>query len=263
MRTTSHTKPNRQWSITLSEWLRAGLSAPARRRIRALSDPVAGPLGSIRGVRTREPVVTLTFDDGPDPAHTPGVLDVLARYGAKATWFLLVDRAESHPEIVQRILAEGHDVGLHGADHRRLTRLPPSQVLAHIREGAARLGNITGQSPRFFRPPYGSQNVRTFLAARRAGMEVVVWSADCDDWSKHPEAVIAKRASDAASPGGVLLLHDTLANDPLVSIVDPNLDRRMLVDLVIQGLGSRGYRSISLSELLRCGKPHRTLWFRP
>ena len=243
--------------------LRSGLSGTARRRIREITDPMAGPLGSIRGARTRDPVVALTFDDGPDPDSTPGVLDALARRGARATWFVLVDRAEAHPRLIQRMLADGHDVGLHGADHRRLTRLDPREVQPHIAKAKCRLAALTGQEPRWFRPPYGSQDLRSFVAARRCGMHVVVWSADCEDWEQHGEEQIARRAVEAARPGAVLLLHDTLAADPDEARSDPVLDRPKITELVLVGLGERGLRPVSVSELLQGRKPHRTAWFRP
>jgi hypothetical protein len=93
-------------------------------------------------------------------------------------------------------------------------------------------------------------------------MESIVWSADCADWTEQPEEAIARRALDGAMPGAVLLLHDTLANDPRVAVEDPNLDRRALVDLVLTGLAAKGLRSVALSELLRNGEAHRTMWFR-
>jgi peptidoglycan/xylan/chitin deacetylase (PgdA/CDA1 family) len=246
-----------------AEWLRLRLPPSIRRKVRALTDPLAGPLGSIRGVRTQARVVGLTFDDGPDPAYTPGILDVLSAHYATATWFVLIDRAEAHPELIARMLSEGHDVGLHGVDHSRLTRLSRQSLIPHIREGVTRLSAITGRPVRFFRPPYGAQNLSSFRVVRREGMESVVWSADCDDWSQQAETVIAERAVSAASPGVLLLLHDALEGNPLDPACHPTLDRRKLVELVVDGLASQGFRSVSLSELLRLGDVHRTLWFRP
>jgi peptidoglycan/xylan/chitin deacetylase (PgdA/CDA1 family) len=243
--------------------LRSLLSADARRRVRELTDPLAGPLGSIRGARTSDPVVALTFDDGPDPSSTPGVLDALARSGAHATWFVLVDRAEAHPELVRRMLADGHDVGLHGADHRRLTRLDRRELRGHIAEAQRRLAAVTGEAPRWFRPPYGSQDLPSFVAARRCGMQVVVWSADCEDWVQRAEAEIAQRAVAGVRPGAVLLLHDALAADPDEPAPDPALDRPRIADLVLAGLAARGLRPVSVSELLHGRRVHRTAWFRP
>jgi peptidoglycan/xylan/chitin deacetylase (PgdA/CDA1 family) len=249
--------------IGLAEWLRQHLPSSARRKVRALTDPLAGPLGSIRGVRTEARVVGLSFDDGPDPAYTPKVLDLLLTRQATATWFVLIDRAEAHPELIARMLSEGHDVGLHGVDHQRLTRMTPQELKQHVREGVSRLTALTGRPVCFFRPPYGAQNLLSFRAVRKQGMESVVWSADCDDWSQHPEAVIAARAVRAAAPGALLLLHDGLAGNPLDIASPPALDRALIAALVVEGLESLGLRGVSLSELLKHGEVHRTLWFRP
>lgn len=243
--------------------LRARLSGAGRRRLRRITDPLSAPFGSIRAARTADPVVALTFDDGPDPASTPGVLDALARHRARATFFVLVDRAEAHPGLIERALGDGHDVGLHGPDHRRLTRLDRGGVRAHIADAARRLAAVTGRRPRWFRPPYGAQSLRTFVAARRCGLDVVVWTADCDDWSERPEEEIARQALAAVRPGAVLLLHDALAADPEEPAPAPALDRAKIADLVLTGMRERGYECVSVSELLTGRPAHRTAWFRP
>lgn len=243
--------------------LRSRLSGEARRYIRKFTDPLVGPFGSIRGVLTRDPVVALTFDDGPDRVHTPRVLDALAKHGMRATWFVLVNRAEACPHLIRRMLDEGHDVGLHGPDHRRLTRLDPRLLRSHITDAMERLAELTGQSPRWFRPPYGSQSLWSFIVTRRCGMQIVVWSADCQDWTQQPEQLIAKRAVETVASGAVLLLHDSLAADPEVPAPNPDLDRATIVDLVLTGLDARGLKSVSMSELLTGRRPHRTAWFRP
>lgn len=243
--------------------LRTRLSGEARRRIRKFTDPLVGPFGSIRGALTSEPLVALTFDDGPDRAHTPRILDVLAEHRMRATWFVLVDQAEACPNLIRRMVAEGHDVGLHGSDHRRLTRLDPRLLRAHIGDAAKRLAALTGQAPRWFRPPYGSQSLWSYVAARRCGMRVVVWSADCQDWTQQPEQLIAQRAVETLVPGAVLLLHDSLAADPEVPAPNPNLDRARIVDLVLTGIDARQLQGVSVSELLTGRRPHLTAWFRP
>jgi peptidoglycan/xylan/chitin deacetylase (PgdA/CDA1 family) len=129
-------------------------------------------------------------------------------------------------------------------------------------QGVARLSALTGERPRFFRPPYGAQSLASFFAVRRLGMESVVWSDDCDDWTERPESLIAGKAVRAVSPGALLLLHDSLAVDPENPSTLPNLDRKKIVQLIVEGLASRGFRAASLRELLRYGNAHRTVWLR-
>ena len=231
--------------------------------LRRFSDPWIRPVGSIVGAVTVDPVVALTFDDGPDPDATPRVLDVLARHGARATFFVLLDRAEANPQIIRRMIAEGHSVGLHGVDHRRLTRMSVRNARAHIRRGVERFVAAVGVAPKWFRPPYGSQSLATFIATRACGMEIIAWSADCADWTDRPEADIAAQAVGSAKAGGILLLHDTLAADPEETVPAVSLDRAVLTDLILRGLKERGLAGVSVEGLLSGRRAHRTAWFRP
>jgi peptidoglycan/xylan/chitin deacetylase (PgdA/CDA1 family) len=254
--------PARRSVATEVSWrLRAALTPERRTALRRATDSWVGPLGSLRGART-DGAVALTYDDGPGPA-TAAVLDVLARHGAGATFFVLVERAEAHPDLVRRIVAEGHEVALHGVDHRRLTTMDPAAVRAHIAEGRRRLEDCAGVPVRWFRPPYGSQTPRTFAAARRCGLGVVVWTCDADDWIDHEPAEIATLALDRLAPGGVLLLHDAFESDPAAPLPEPTFDRAEVLDLVLRGLEERSVRALSVGRLLGEGRPHRTAWFRP
>lgn len=133
------------------------LSPAGRRLARRVVDAIAsGALGSVRGGRPAGATVAVTFDDGPDPATTPRLLDLLAEEGGRATFFVLAGRAEAHPELVGRLVAEGHEVGLHGPDHRPLTSLPTGDLTAHLRAGRDRLAAVLGRPVTLFRPPYGS-----------------------------------------------------------------------------------------------------------
>ncbi len=242
--------------------IRSRLSSDARRRIRAATDPFVGPFGSIRGAKTDEPIMALTFDDGPDPESTPRLLDVLDCHGTKATFFVIVDRAERNHKILERIITTGHEVALHGLDHRRLTQLSRRDLLAHMVAGVGRLSALTGSAPRWFRPPYGSQNLSSFVAARRLGMKVVVWSADCADWETRNEADIATLAIARATPGGILLLHDCLADSETQDIANPGLDRARALAMVLRGLTDRGFRGVTVGELVDGRTAHHTAWFR-
>jgi peptidoglycan/xylan/chitin deacetylase (PgdA/CDA1 family) len=251
----------RSVATQLSSRVRHALTPERRRAVRRATDGLVGPLGSLTGARVTD-AVALTFDDGPG-RWTPAILDVLARRRATATFFVLVDRAEADPAGVRRILDGGHEVGLHGLDHTRLTTLPARAVRARLAEGRARLEAVTQRPVTLFRPPYGSQTPATFVAARRCGLRVVVWTCDAEDWIDHVPAYIAELALDRLRPGGTLLLHDGFVSDPADPLPEPTFDRAAALDGVFDGLDERGLRARSVGELLAGGRPRRTAWFRP
>lgn len=217
--------------------------------------PALLPISTLACVNTREPVVSLTYDDGPDPQFTPRVLDALAAHGVKATFFVMVEPAEAHPELVARILAQGHEVALHGIDHARLSPLPVRRVRALIREGKQRLEQVAGQRVTLYRPTYGAQTVLGYLAARALGLEVVIWSAWARDWDGSSAEVVAERALRSLHPGGIVLLHDASGDG-----VGVGLDRGLASELLLAGLRERGYTSRTVSQLLSEYPAVRTLW---
>ena len=239
---------------------------PPPDKVLRLGRPAFLPISTVACVNTEEPVVSLTFDDGPDPQFTPGILDALAAHGAKATFFVMVEPAEAHPQLIARILAEGHEVALHGIDHTRLSKLPLRQAVALIREAKQRLERVAGRRITLFRPTYGAQTVQQYLATRALGMEVVIWSAWARDWDSSPAEVVAERAVQALHPGGFMLLHDT-SGDGVGALVDGAtvgedgaLDRVKATELMLAGMASRGYTSRTVSQMLAEYPGVRTVW---
>lgn len=248
---------------SLTRVIAARLPRGGRRVVRRITDRALAPVGSLRGAHTRDTVVALTYDDGPDPEHTPAVLTALARAGVRATFFPLVYRAERHPDLVRAVLDAGHEIGLHGIDHTRLTTLPAHRVVPVLAEGRARLEAVTGRPVRYFRPPYGSQTLRTRLAIRRVGLDPVVWGPSARDWVDGPAAEVAGRVMDGLHPGAVVLLHDGFEvpdGDPTPA---PTFDRGEVTCRVLDLLDHAGYRTTTVGELERLGTPWRTAWFRP
>jgi peptidoglycan/xylan/chitin deacetylase (PgdA/CDA1 family) len=238
---------------------------PGPDKVLRLGRPALLPVSTIACVRTDEPVVSLTYDDGPDPDFTPGILDALAAHGARATFFVMVEPAEAHPELIARILAEGHEVALHGIDHTRLTGLSLRSATALVWEAKRRLERVAGRRITLFRPTYGAQTVQQYLATRALGLEVVIWSAWAQDWDDSTAEVIADRALRALHHGGFMLLHDTsgdgvgaLAEGAVIG--DGNLDRVKATELMLAGMQQRGYRSETVSDLLERYPAVRTVW---
>jgi peptidoglycan-N-acetylglucosamine deacetylase len=153
--------------------------------------------------------VALTFDDGPHPTGTPAVLEVLARAGARATFFVIGQQVERRPALVQELVAAGHAVALHGYRHRLQLRMPARSVRDDLERGIAAVENAISARPSLHRPPYGIYSPAGLRAARTAGLEPLLWSRWGKDWRKSttPER-IARRVTTQLQSGDVILLHD-------------------------------------------------------
>ena len=237
--------------------LKSYVPAPAYRLAREVG---LSALGSVVGADVGQaPLVALTFDDGPGPA-TPAILDTLARYQARATFFLLGRNVNAHPDTARAIVKAGHEVGNHTFSHPALPTLAGAERRREIGAGRDAILEVTGVAPQLLRPPYGFQDLPSYVGARRAGYRIIGWSLVGQDWDGAPPDVIAGRLGDAA-PGDIVLLHDA---SPLPE-GDPLGDRRATaaaLALVLERFRERGLRSVTVSQLLAAGLPRRKLWFR-
>jgi peptidoglycan/xylan/chitin deacetylase (PgdA/CDA1 family) len=174
--------------------------------------PIFPPAARRLGIPCRLPGaggVVVTFDDGPHPEGTPMVLETLARADAHAVFFLVGEQVRRRPELVARILAEGHQVALHGDRHRLQSRLPAATLRADLAAGLEAIQQAGGVRPLLHRPPYGIYSPAGLAAARQAGLSPLLWSRWGRDWRRHTTAEqIARRALRAIGPGEVILLHD-------------------------------------------------------
>lgn len=154
-------------------------------------------------------MISLTYDDGPDPVWTPRLLDVLARHEASATFFVLGPEAERHADTVRRARAEGHEVALHADQHVRHTELDGAQLADDTERALLRLDGL-GVRPRRWRAPWGVATADTHLLADRFGLELVHWTVDTHDWAGlSAERMLADHGPEIAS-GSVVLMHDGL-----------------------------------------------------
>lgn len=167
---------------------------------------------TVYSVRTRmsrrEPTVYLSFDDGPHPEHTPRMLELLRKHGAKATFFLIGDQAEKHPDIVRRIVEEGHTIGNHSMTHPRLSRLSAREQLADIARADAVLERFNGRKRQLFRPPNGRATLATIVSSTLRRRPLVLWSIDSLDYQLDAEQVAARLAKVSVRGGDILLFHD-------------------------------------------------------
>jgi peptidoglycan/xylan/chitin deacetylase (PgdA/CDA1 family) len=153
--------------------------------------------------------VALTFDDGPHPDGTPAVLDVLARAGVRATFFVIGEQVRRRPQLVARAAAAGHAIALHGDRHRLQLRMSAAAVAEDLKRGIAAIEDATGATPAWHRPPFGIYSAGGLRAARAAGLAPLLWSRWGKDWRKRTTpGRIAARATRSLIPGDVILLHD-------------------------------------------------------
>jgi peptidoglycan/xylan/chitin deacetylase (PgdA/CDA1 family) len=177
--------------------------------------------------RTNSPrKLAITFDDGPNPAVTPKLLDLLDRYGAKATFFLIGRFVRECPELVRETIARGHAVGNHTETHPNLLWMTPRQVQIELRLCHDAICSALGSPPKWFRPPFGMRSPWVIPAARELGCRTVMWTLIPGDWKeKSPEWLISRMqpiaqnaqhrlpsgpgsSVDASGAGDILCLHD-------------------------------------------------------
>jgi peptidoglycan/xylan/chitin deacetylase (PgdA/CDA1 family) len=167
--------------------------------------------------------VTLTFDDGPHPEHTPRLLDGLKAHDIRATFFLLGRQAERHPDIVRRIAAEGHDVGHHSYTHGDPETTSWSTLAGEARRAAQLMESLVGRSPHLFRPPHGKITAGKAFALWTLRQTIVLWNQDPKDFScGSADALRAWFADRPLAGGDVILLHDVhpYAAEALDAMVD-------------------------------------------
>jgi peptidoglycan-N-acetylglucosamine deacetylase len=137
--------------------------------------------------------LALTFDDGPNPAHTPRLLDILAEHDVRATFFLVGRYAQAAPSLVRRIADAGHLIGNHSWSHPNLAFISATRIEDELRRTSETLADLTGKPVRFFRPPFGGRRPFVLCTARELGMIPVMWNAITTDWSEPSASRIASR----------------------------------------------------------------------
>jgi peptidoglycan/xylan/chitin deacetylase (PgdA/CDA1 family) len=168
--------------------------------------------------------VWLTIDDGPDPATTPGLLDRLDAYGAKATFFVIGGRVEAHPELAREIVRRGHELGNHTQHHPAgsFWCAGPARTRREITGGAAAIERVTGVRPRWFRAPAGHRNYFTHPVTAAAGMQVVGWTRRGFDGISRKVPRILARLTRRLERGDIILLHDAtpVAHEVLEGVLE-------------------------------------------
>lgn len=195
-------------------------------------------------VNTSLPVVALTFDDGPVEETTGAVLDALQRHHASGTFFVLGQRAENQPELVRRMIREGHEVGNHSYSHANYNRLKTPAQMEDIFRTNQIIESVSGQPVRLFRPPGGYLSVAMVEKCRAAGLTIAYWTYQQDpkDWRNGAKAAsIARSILSSLEPGQIIILHDGAPNAR---------ETAKALDILLPELNQRGYSCVTLSELM-------------
>ena len=151
--------------------------------------------------------ILLSFDDGPDPIATPAILDLLKKYDRKAFFFLIGHNAKQYPDIVKRIVEEGHTLGNHSTSHPSFLFSKQATIDKEIRACQKIIEDITGITPRYVRPPYGHRDFRFYQVIAKENLTCMLWSRDSFDYLPLTNDFLKKKLF-AVEPGDILLNHD-------------------------------------------------------
>lgn len=200
-------------------------------------------------VDTDRPFVALSFDDGPDPAYTPQVLDLLARRRVKATFFEVGINAIAHVDLVHRQVTDGHTIGNHTRSHPDLEQLTPEQVMAEIDGGEADIVAAGAPRPTLFRPPKGltDEVVGVFADAKR--YRTIFWDAAVEHYVRHLGVTVGvERLLSKIGPGSIILAHDG-GHTPGRPVID-RASSMAALPLLLDGLARRGLQAVDVPRLL-------------
>lgn len=191
-------------------------------------------------------LVALTFDDGPNPATTPRVLELLKKYRAKGTFFVLGQKVAGNEAILKQMVAEGHEVANHTFTHPNLVEMSDEVILSEINQTQKAIQAVLGQKPTIYRPPYGSADARV---ANLANLPAIHWSVDTLDWEHRNPDHILEQVKLHMAPGDIVLMHDI--HPETVDALEP----------ILEYLVSQGYVFVTTTELLGANLDPKAMYF--
>lgn len=181
--------------------------------------------------------IALTFDDGPGP-YTEKLLDILDKYDAKATFFLIGSKVSARANTLRRMQSRGHQLGNHSWSHPELNKVSAEQLASEIDQTNNAIKQAVGTKPNIIRPPYGAFNRAVLEQFRQRGMSAVVWSVDTRDWADRNSEIVCSRAVAGARNGAVILMHD----------IHPTSVNA--VPCILDSLKQQGYSFVTVQNLI-------------
>lgn len=186
------------------------------------------------------PAVALTFDDGPNPNHTPVVLRILEEHQIRATFFCIGSRIRRFPDLLMRVANAGHLIGNHTYRHLDLSKASKREIFKEVFQTSSLLEELHLNRSAYFRFPYARHSFRALQLVDQMGLINVAWSVDCRDWLKPGVEQIVNRANSQAHNGAIILLHDG------------GIDRSQTLEalpIIISNLKSRGFAFQRIDEM--------------
>ncbi len=229
--------------LTSALFATPALAAPMKAPVPAPAPAVQRQALLLKEVPTQVKMIAFTFDDGPNRRYTPQVLDLLQKYHAHATFFLIGQEVVRFPEMVKKIEASGMEIGNHGMHHKWLHKLTADDIQKEITGGSDAITSAGGKKPYLYRLPggYASEDASKLLGS--LGYTVIGWSVDTRDWRMSATAEgIERIVMRDAAPGRIVIMHDgSIRREATIQALSH----------VLPALESQGYKIVSISELLR------------
>ena len=195
-----------------------------------------------RSVPTGDKRIALTFDDGPHPTLTPRILEILDRYGIKATFFVVGINAENYPEALKSVAKKGHEIGNHTYSHNLLKSIPKEKIEKEISDTEREINKIREYDLKLLRPPCGFYDERLEKIAMDKGSKIVLWSIDTLDWSHASAKNMSRKILKNAKDGDIILFHDYVSGE---------YNTPEALEIIIPILLEKGYEFVTVSELLQ------------
>lgn len=198
-------------------------------------------------VNTKEKIVAITFDDGPHPVFTPQILDILAKYNAKATFFVAGNKVKRFPAILKRQAKEGHEIANHTYNHIYNKNITAAKLTSELKQTDEVIKQITGYKPTLYRPVGGLHNDLIINTAIQNGKLVILWSwhQDPQDWRSPAASKISRHITKGVKPGNIILLHDW--NGSEFSQTSQTVEA---LESIMSHLKNKGYKCVTVSEML-------------
>lgn len=221
--------------VLLATWFALGMTAESPAKV------VGGYDSQVIRCRDNDAGrIALTFDDGPHPKYTEEILDILAEYNVKATFFVIGENVAAYPELVEREMAEGHEIGNHTQTHP-IGSSSEEKLEKEVLLCESAIDEVLDRRPYLFRPPGGVLNETIMGIARRHHYDVVLWSIDTRDWAHTPSDKIVSGVMKNIDGGDIILMHDFISKD------SPTPEA---LRILIPKLLEEGYQFVTVSELL-------------